>query len=115
MTDFGGLGGAPGGRPRDEGDAFENSVARALGDAMKADASLCVEMWSALANMDWKHVNADSASYSFRAAGDLIASVIDRGDYMDWYCSGPMARISERVASAMAAEGWTPIPTVCDL
>ena len=95
-----------GGRVRDEADLFEEAVDRALGEQMRADESLCREMWSALANVDWTHENGDTAGYSFRAAGDLIAAIIGRGDYMDWYCSGPYATVSERIERAMSAEGW---------
>ena len=108
MTTFGGLGGFPGGRALDTDDHFEMAVYRSMGDAMKDDESLCREVWSALANMEWVHENGDSAAYTFRAAGDLIAAVIGRGDYMQWYCSGPYAEVSERVATALAAEGWKP-------
>lgn len=104
--EFGGLGGVVGGRKLNTADAFETAVQRALGQEMKSDETLCREVWSALANVDWKHENGDTASYTFRAAGDLIASIIGKGDYMDWYCSGPYAVISERVEKAMLAEGW---------
>lgn len=108
MAEYGGMGGISGGRELDDTDAFEAAVSRALGATMRTDDALCCEMWSALANQDWKHVNGDTAGYSFRAAGDLIAAVIGRGDYMDWYCSGPYADVSERIEVALAAEGWTP-------
>lgn len=107
MTAFGGLGGVAGGRPLDETDAFEAAVARALGPQMREDDELCAEVWSSLANAGWRHENGDTAGYSFRAAGDLVASVLGRGDYLDWYCSGPYATCSERVRRALAAEGWT--------
>jgi len=107
MPDFGGLGGIRGGRPLNAEDLFEAAVNRALGEQMRHDDSLCREMWSALANVDWTHENSDTAGYSFRAAGDLIAAIIGRGDYMDWYCSGPYAVVSERIERAMMAEGWT--------
>lgn len=108
MSTFGGLGGLTGGRPLNDLDDFEMAVAEALGDAMKRDATLCVEMWSALANQPWRHSSGDTASYSFRAAGDLIAAVIGQGDYMDWYCSGPYGDVSERIVDAMAPLGWFP-------
>ncbi len=113
-TEYGGLGGIRGGRGIDSDDAFEQAVSRALGEAIRSDDSACVEMWCALANMNWSHGNGDTASYSFRAAGDLIAAIRGSGDYMDWYCSGPYSTVSDRVRGAMAGEGWTPGPEGSD-
>lgn len=109
MIEYGGLGGLPNGRPINDGDAFEVAASRCLGNAMKIDDTLCVELWSALANMEWKHDNGDTASYTFRSAGDLIAAVIGRGNYMDWYCSGPYAVVSDRIKDALSREGWRPV------
>lgn len=104
---FGGLGGIAGGRGINHVDRFEDAVARQLGEQMKTDDVLCTEVWCALANVDWRHENGDEASYSFRAAGDLVAAIRGSGDYMDWYCSGPSGDVSDTVADAMAKEGWT--------
>jgi len=107
MTDFGGLGGLKECRPMNAADLFEQAVSRVLGDEMRKSDGLCRDMWSALANVEWTHENGDTASYSFRAAGDLIAAILGRGNYMDWYCSGEYATISCQIADAMQAEGWT--------
>jgi len=67
------------------------------------------ELWSALANVDWLHEddeNKTKCGYSFRSAGALIASMLCRGDYMDWYCSAPDGVVSEHIANAMQSKGW---------
>jgi hypothetical protein len=74
---------------------------------MKTDDELCKRIWSALANVDWyKPETHDSASYSFRAAGDMIAAIIGRGNYMDWYCSGPYAAITNEIRRSFHKAGW---------
>lgn len=109
MAFFGGIGGVKGGRPIDPTDLFEVAVNRALGEVIRTDIAVAAELWSALANVTWSNGAGDQAVYSFRAAGDMIAAVRGEGDYLDWYCCGPYATISERVAVAMAGEGWTPM------
>lgn len=92
-------------------DAFAQALYRACGERIKASREDAVAAWSAMANVDWTHtangvVDAE-ASYSFRAAGDLVASLRGEGMYMDWYCSGPYATVAEWISEAMVREGWT--------
>ena len=104
---FGGMGGLKGGREYNPESLFEKDVMETLGEEMKHDVDLCIEMWSSLANVEWTHKDGHTAEYSFRAAGDMIAAIIGKGDYMDWYCQGPSGMVSERVEIALAKRGWT--------
>src|SRR5258708_22890357 len=104
MTNFGGAGGFAGGRPLDPDDAFEATVNRVLGDKIRASSETAAAIWSALANIIWKHENGDTAQYTFRAAGDLVAAIRGEGDYMKWYCSGPYATVSVEISNALTAE-----------
>jgi len=102
------MGGFAGGRPYDSEDAFEAAVERALGNRLRTDAAACVAMWCALATIEWSHTNGDTASFSLRAAGDLVAAIRGRGDYTAWYGSGPEGVVTAEIADALAREGWTP-------
>lgn len=105
---YGGLGGVRGGRELNESDAFEMAVARALGSRLREDDDLCADLWGSLANVDWKHRDGHTAGYSFRAAGDLVAAVSGKGDYMRWYCSAEGYFARAVIVEAMATEGWEP-------
>lgn len=108
---FGGMGGIWGGRPLNETDLFEVAAARALGDRVRGENDAARELWGALANVTWAHRAGDTAGYSFRAAGDLVAAIVGHGaDYLDYYCQSAWPKIPDWIASAMAQEGWTGTP-----
>jgi hypothetical protein len=97
---------------------FEADLRKALGPQMAADDALATEVWSAMTNSTWTHEKGDRYGASFRSAGGTVAEIrnAERGiddeaegaeHYMTWYCSGPYAVCSERVAEALAPFGWT--------
>jgi len=108
------LGGAKYGRALLDGDdpyaRFEQTVDRILGDAVRAAPDVAgVELWSALANIDWTGPKGEEIGYSFRAAGDLIASLVGAGEpygYMRWYCAGPDGVVADWIAEAMFEAGY---------
>lgn len=95
---------------------FEQALRDGIGDKIKDD-EIARQLWSALANVEWYHPESgESASYSFRAAGGLIAELRGEGDYMDWYCCGPYAEISPYIGRALKKQGWIAddMPAICD-
>lgn len=97
-------------------DSFEEALRCGLGDTIKDDA-IAKQLWSALANVDWYNPRThESAGYSFRAAGTLIARLRGEGDYMDWYCCGPYAVVSDHIGRVLKKQGWIAdaMPAICD-
>lgn len=87
--------------------AFRATLTRLFGVRMKTDDELCRQIWSALANVTWYHPNSrDLVGYSFRGAGAMITSIRDSGHYMDWYCSGEYAMVSDEIRQSFRGEGW---------
>jgi hypothetical protein len=96
---------------------FHEAVEKMLGDKIRSDDEVAAAMWSALANVDWYNPELKlSVEYSFRAAGDFIAEIRGIGHYMDWYCCGPYAQVSDYIARSLKKEGWIydDMPAICD-
>lgn len=108
MADYGGLGGISEGRAIDEEDLFEKLLNDQFGQRIKTDDEFCKRLWGSLANIDWRHKNGDTAAYSFRAAGDLIAAIRGEGNYMDWYMSGSSGLVDLELEEKLSEFGWEP-------
>ena len=87
---------------------FDDDWRELFTSRLKEDEDFGIELWSAMANVGWSHESNPGADFghSFRGAGALIADMLGKGDYIDWYCSGPDNVVSEYIAEAMASKGW---------
>lgn len=106
--------------------------------ALMQESAFCVELWSALVNVDWLKVYDSNMtttdkifdilmtvidyrlwSGSFRYVAGIIADIRNTQyntdeDYMDWYCCGGYGIISDRIELAMKQIGWIPSPDQSD-
>jgi hypothetical protein len=63
-------------------------------DKAKASESYAQNIYAALCNQDWQKndvwplLKGQTYSCSWRYAGGIVADMIEKGDYIDWYCSG---------------------------
>lgn len=99
---------------KDGSDRFEKDLSEMLD---LKDDEVAKQVWSALANVAWYRPESDEeAGYSFRAAGSMIAEIRGSGNYMDWYCCGPYATVSDHIARSMKKRGWIydDTPEICD-
>lgn len=110
MVQFGGFGGSWSTPDLDEDDLFAQAIERVLGDRIRADENVGRAVWEMIAGVDWVHANGDTALYTWRSAGDILAAIRGNGNYMDWYgehCVQGQS-ITEEVKTAMATQGWSP-------
>jgi len=85
---------------------FEKDLEDCFGERMKSSDKLCENIWSALANVVWRHSTGEEYRLSFRDAGGLISQIAGHGNYMDWYCSGPYETVSDQISRTMRDRGW---------
>ena len=69
-------------------------------------------------NDTWNILKEDYWAASWRHAGGIIADMQEKGDYIDWYCSGmqdnkgyvPEAVITDEIKNDLNNLGWDAIP-----
>ena len=83
------------------------TVDRVLGPRVRQDGAAAIDLWSALAGIEWHGPEGAIVCYSLRDAGDLVAWVREDGDYLDWYCSGPTSIVASWINFSLGCEGWS--------
>jgi hypothetical protein len=80
-------------------------------DKVKASDNYAQNLYAAMCNQDfqkqdvWPVLKNETWSCSWRSAGGIIADMREKGDYIDWYCSG----IGNKEAG-FGLDGYTPTP-----
>lgn len=88
---------------------FEEDLCCLYEYRIKSDDDFAKQVYQAITNVDWEHKESQwTFSRTFRAAGDLIADIRDKGEiYLDWYCCADEGVVSEEIATGMKSKGWT--------
>lgn len=80
-------------------------------DKVRADDVYAQHLYAAMCNTDftknavWPILQEKQWSCSWRRAGGIVADMQERGDYIDWYCSGIRGEdMSEADFSALSKE-----------
>jgi hypothetical protein len=109
-------------------------------DKVRTSDSYAQNLYAALCNVEWRkrdlwtELKEENWGCSWRYAGGIIADMQQKGDYIDWYCSGsgglnreyegeetneewqkrtgyvPEATVTEEIERDLNKLGWTPIP-----
>jgi hypothetical protein len=103
-----------------------------LCDKAKASDTYAQNLYAAMCNMSWQsrefwqEMKGETWSCSWRHAGGIVADMQEKGDYINWYCSGiggglsmadgqPEGYVAEGVVTEeieldLNRLGWRPVP-----
>ena len=86
----------------------------------RASDSYAQNIYAALCNIRWQKLDTfpilkdEYWSCSWRSAGGVVADMLQKGDYIDWYCSGIGNEESGYGLSSKQANGYVPEGTVTE-
>jgi hypothetical protein len=115
---------------------YDLRSSKELCDKVKASDVYAQNLYAAMCNMQWQsrefwqEMKGETWSCSWRSAGGIIADMREKGDYIDWYCSGirggdepdvymagedprgyvPEGTVTEEVELDLNRLGWRPVP-----
>ena len=79
-------------------------------DKAKANEYYAQNLYAAICNNDfvkndvWPILTDKRWSASWRSAGGIVANMIEKGDYIDWYCSGIKGDLSDEEYNNLTKE-----------
>jgi hypothetical protein len=118
---------------------YDLRASKELCDKVKESDNYAQNLYAAMCNMDWQsrefwqELKGETWSCSWRHAGGIIADMQEKGDYIDWYCSGignaelgngltgadgtgyvPEGVVTEEIELDLNKLGWRPVPYKTD-
>lgn len=79
-------------------------------DKAKANDAYAQNLYAAICNNDfvkndvWPILQGQTWSASWRSAGGIVANMVEKGDYIDWYCSGIRNEVTDEEYYDMTKE-----------
>ena len=73
---------------------YDLRCSKELCDKVKESDNYAQNLYAAMCNQDWQsrefwqELKGETWSCSWRHAGGIVADMQEKGDYIDWYCSG---------------------------
>lgn len=105
-------------------------------EKVRASDVYAQNLYAALCNVEWQNkklwptLKEETWGCSWRYAGGIIADMQEKGDYIDWYCSGSgffigdgvdppegyvaESMITKEIEADLDRLGWIPIPNTKD-
>lgn len=89
---------------------YDLRSAKWICDKAKAREEYAQNIYAALCNQDWQKnevwplLKGQTYSCSWRYAGGIVADMVEKGDYIDWYCSGIQGGADDAELAAMSEE-----------
>ena len=120
---------------------YDLRSSKELCDKVKQSDNYAQNLYAAMCNMDWQsrdfwqELKGQTWSCSWRHSGGIVADMKEKGDYIDWYCSGignhekgfgldgyiptpdpdgreyvPEGVVTEEIELDLNRLGWRPVP-----
>jgi hypothetical protein len=116
---------------------YDLRSSKELCDKVKESDNYAQNLYAAMCNMNWQsrefwqELKGETWSCSWRHAGGIVADMQEKGDYIDWYCSGignskdgyglagnkpeqgayvPEGVVTEEIELDLNRLGWRPVP-----
>ena len=113
---------------------YDLRASKEMCDKVKESDNYAQNLYAAMCNMDWQsrefwqELKGETWSCSWRHAGGIVADMQEKGDYIDWYCSGignaelgngltgadgagyvPEGVVTEEIELDLNQLGWRPV------